>query len=188
MSTTNNNRAGQRRVVVYVDEHGKSKVHADEAAPRYSVYTAPKGFETSVLWGTPPGVALPTGVQDPAPRLESVVPERPGDTVFQILRLPPDSAFGAADFDPMVAAAEGQKYGPGIAERMEIDNPGFHRTDSIDYITVISGEVWCVADEGEVRLQAGDTLVQLGSRHAWQNRTESPAVLNVVMIGAKARG
>ncbi|MEC7118185.1 MAG: cupin domain-containing protein [Actinomycetota bacterium] len=50
----------------------------------------------------------------------------------------------------------------------------------------MSGEVVLELDDGvEVTLKPGDTVVQNGTRHAWRNRTSEPAVLVVVLIGAK---
>jgi len=73
-----------------------------------------------------------------------------------------------------------------MAEHLETDNPGMHTTDTVDYEFVISGEVVLELDDGaEVTLKPGDTVVQNGTRHAWRNRTNEPAVLVVVLIGAK---
>jgi quercetin dioxygenase-like cupin family protein len=45
-----------------------------------------------------------------------------------------------------------------------------HRTRSIDYCIVLSGEVELVLDGGEtVQLEAGETVVQRGTSHAWRN-------------------
>ena len=75
---------------------------------------------------------------------------------------------------------------PGMAEHLETENPGMHTTDTVDYEVVISGEVVLELDDGaEVTLKPGDTVIQNGTRHAWRNRTEKPAVLVVVLIGAK---
>jgi len=54
-------------------------------------------------------------------------------------------------------------------------HPGMHKTRTVDYCIVFSGEIWAVLDEGEVLLRAGDCLVQRGTHHAWSNRTDEPA-------------
>jgi quercetin dioxygenase-like cupin family protein len=71
---------------------------------------------------------------------------------------------------------------------MEADAPGFHTTQTIDYVVLLSGQVWLVVDEDEALLGPGDTVIQLGSRHAWQNRGTQPATLAVVLVGAKVTG
>jgi hypothetical protein len=63
-------------------------------------------------------------------------------------------------------------------------HPGFHKTDTIDYAIVLSGEIWAMMDEGETLLKQGDVLVQRGTNHAWSNRTNEPAILAFVLIDA----
>lgn len=63
--------------------------------------------------------------------------------------------------------------------------PRNHRTDSLDYAVVISGEIDMDVDGVEVHLKAGDVLVQRGTIHNWINRTQAPCVIAFVLIGAK---
>ena len=64
-------------------------------------------------------------------------------------------------------------------------SPRNHRTDSIDYAVVISGEVDMVLDNTTVHLKAGDALVQRGTIHNWVNRGTEPCVIAFVLIAAK---
>ena len=64
-------------------------------------------------------------------------------------------------------------------------HPGFHKTDTIDYAIVLSGEIYALMDEGEVLLKAGDVLIQRGTNHAWSNRTEEPCCVAFVLIDAE---
>jgi uncharacterized cupin superfamily protein len=57
-----------------------------------------------------------------------------------------------------------------------------HRTETIDYAIVVSGEITMLLDVGEVVLQAGDILVQCGTNHAWVNRSNAAAVVIFVLI------
>jgi hypothetical protein len=41
-------------------------------------------------------------------------------------------------------------------------HPGMHKTDTVDYAIVLSGEIWALMDEGETLMKAGDCLVQRG--------------------------
>ena len=70
------------------------------------------------------------------------------------------------------------EFGPGVAPRN-------HRTDSIDYAAVISGEIDMELDDSVVRLKAGDVLVQRGTIHNWVNRGTQPCVIAFVLIDAK---
>ena len=70
------------------------------------------------------------------------------------------------------------EFGPGVAPRN-------HRTDSIDYAVVMSGEVDMELDDSVVHLKAGDVLVQRGTIHNWVNRGTAPCVIAFVLIDAK---
>jgi uncharacterized cupin superfamily protein len=59
-----------------------------------------------------------------------------------------------------------------------------HRTRTIDYITVLEGEIYLLLDDGEVRLQAGDVVVQQATNHAWINRSSTTCRLAMVFIDA----
>ena len=72
------------------------------------------------------------------------------------------------------------EFAPGLAPRM-------HRTDSIDYIVVISGEIDMELDDSVlVHLKAGDVMVQRGTIHNWINRGTVPCVLAVVLVDARS--
>ena len=70
------------------------------------------------------------------------------------------------------------EFAPGVAPRV-------HRTDSIDYAVVISGEIDMELDDSVVHLKAGDVLVQRGTIHNWVNRGNAPCVIAFVLIDAK---
>ncbi|MES2987916.1 MAG: cupin domain-containing protein [Pseudomonadota bacterium] len=175
---------GARRIVTYVDDAGRARMLPGQEATRAVDYVETPGMRTSILWSTAGVPAIGGEPADPVVGLRSVHPSAGGST-FLVLTLPPDSVYGAADFDPVAAGAEQLRVVPGIAERMEPDAPGFHRTDTVDYVVVLAGEVWLVVDDEEVCLRVGDTVVQGGARHAWQNRSEQAATLAVVLLGAK---
>jgi len=70
------------------------------------------------------------------------------------------------------------EFGPGVAPRN-------HRTDSIDYAVIVSGEIDMELTESVVHLKAGDVLVQRGTIHNWMNRGTQPCVIAFVLIDAK---
>ena len=63
--------------------------------------------------------------------------------------------------------------------------PRNHRTDSIDYAVVMSGEVDMELDDTKVHLKAGDVLVQRGTIHNWVNHGTEPCVIAFALIAAK---
>jgi quercetin dioxygenase-like cupin family protein len=63
-----------------------------------------------------------------------------------------------------------------------------HRTETIDYVLVLSGEVDMETDDSTITLKAGDVLVQRGTNHAWINRGTEPARVAFILIDAKPLG
>ena len=70
------------------------------------------------------------------------------------------------------------EFAPGVAPRN-------HRTDSIDYAVVVSGEIDMEVEDAVVHLKAGDVLVQRGTIHNWVNRGTQPCVMAFILIDAK---
>ncbi len=69
------------------------------------------------------------------------------------------------------------EFAPGNAERN-------HRTDSLDYAVVLSGEIDMDLDGTTVHVKAGDVIVQRGTIHNWINRGSEPCVIAFVLIAA----
>jgi quercetin dioxygenase-like cupin family protein len=63
-----------------------------------------------------------------------------------------------------------------------------HRTETIDYVIVISGQVEMDLDDSTVKLSAGDVMVQRGTNHAWVNRSTEPARVAFVLVDAVPLG
>jgi len=63
-----------------------------------------------------------------------------------------------------------------------------HRQDSLDYIAVLAGEVHLLLEDQELLLHAGDVLVQAGNLHSWENRSDAPCRLLVVVLSAERPG
>ncbi|HEY4265335.1 MAG TPA: cupin domain-containing protein [Micropepsaceae bacterium] len=80
--------------------------------------------------------------------------------------------------DPGGAVFRIVRYDPGVAPRS-------HRTDSIDYAVVISGEIDMEMDGTFVHLNQGDCLVQRGTVHNWINRGTQPCVIAFALIAAE---
>ena len=64
----------------------------------------------------------------------------------------------------------------------EADDPGMHATRTIDYAIVLSRELYLKLDYGEMRLEAGDIVVQWATRHGWYNRGNEPCPIASVLI------
>jgi quercetin dioxygenase-like cupin family protein len=73
-----------------------------------------------------------------------------------------------------------------ILELMPGNTPRIHRTDSIDYAIIMSGEIDMELEPGDItHLKAGDVIVQRGTVHNWINRGPEPCVIAFVLIAAK---
>ncbi|MEW2398005.1 cupin domain-containing protein [Streptomyces sp. NPDC046862] len=172
-----------RRVLV-ANSDGKSRVVEDGEPPRATVAVETPGFEQTVVWHHPSVPELPYSGGDPTIATPTLLPGH-GGTSCIVLTFPPDTVYADPAFDPAAAATETARNSPGIADLFEPDNPGMHTTPTLDYDVVLDGELWLELDDGEVRLSAGDVVVQHGTRHAWRNRSDRPATLLAVLVGAR---
>lgn len=171
-----------RRVVTGHDNTGASMVALDTAPPRSDAFQHIPGMMSRLLWATEPVPALPFTSADPTPAVTSIIPPG-GATRFLVVTFPPDSVFAASGFDPAAAVAENLAISPGLAERFEPD--GMHATPTVDYGIVLDGEIWLELDDGHAELlHRHDAVVQNGTRHAWRNKSDRPATLAFVLIGA----
>ena len=78
----------------------------------------------------------------------------------------------------------------GSALRFVDINPGYrsamHRTSTIDYVFILSGELEMELDGGETaHLKGGDIVIQRGTNHAWVNNSDSVCRLASVLIKAE---
>jgi hypothetical protein len=171
-----------RRVVTGHDAQGKSVFVIEDVAAH--VFTRrPGSAVVTEMWETTATPADNRGNTDAIARGMRLPPPKNG-SVFRIIEYPPDSQRVAA----LVRERAGGDDGSGHNAAFDRNNPrhlGFHKTNSIDYAIVLSGEIWALMDEGEVLLKAGDVLIQRGTNHAWSNRTEEPAYLAFVLIDAE---
>ena len=170
-----------RRVVTAHNVAGKSVFVID--APTPHVFQRTKGSAiVHELWETSSTPADNRGSADAITRGHRLAPPKNG-SVFRVIEYPPDSERLTA-----LAREQAMPDDSGRAEATDRSNPrhaGFHKTATIDYAIVLSGEIYAMMDDGEVLLKAGDVLVQRGTNHAWSNRTNEPAVIAFVLIDAE---
>ena len=121
---------------------------------------------------------------------KDLVNPRQGCTFFNIWStpLPADNNGDADGAKQIVGTAMKERavfrvieYAPGVAPRN-------HRTNSIDFAVVISGEIDMTLDDEVVHLKAGDVMVQRGTNHAWANRSDKRARVAFVLVDAEPLG
>ncbi|HTC53319.1 MAG TPA: cupin domain-containing protein [Steroidobacteraceae bacterium] len=148
-----------RRVVTGHDRHGKSVVLSDGPPPQHHPMHGPEvGADFFEIWNCTRAV----------PVLSAAEPE-PNERAFTIM---PVSGH-------LLRLIE--IYPPGQGGKRTV----MHRTSTLDYVVVISGEVVLVLDDSEVTLRSGDVVVQRGTDHAWENRGTQPARMAFFHIDAQ---
>ena len=171
-----------RRVVTGHNAAGKSTFIIDALTPH--VFSRTKGSAiVHELWETTATPADNRGNADAITRGHRLAPPHSG-SVFRVIEYPPDSERLAAIAREHALPDESGRAA--ASDRNNPRHPGFHKTATIDYAIVLSGEIYAMMDEGEVLLKAGDLLIQRGTNHAWSNRTNDPAIVAFVLIDAEA--
>jgi hypothetical protein len=168
-----------KRVVTGHDLEGRSVV-AIEAPP---VEPFP-GLGFGEVWGTDASPPPSSGDRDAA-RAKLVLEPPPGGTRFRYFVVPPE--------DPAIPREEMRRLLDAGFELLEAGHcrpdtsrhPGMHRTETVDYVTVLSGRLTLVLDVGGVELGPFDTVLQRGTNHAWINRGREPALMTAVILDAR---
>jgi mannose-6-phosphate isomerase-like protein (cupin superfamily) len=168
-----------RRVVTVVDDDGKAVVLIDGANPHRAV-RAGRNAVSRLLWVTQSTPAAISGQADRAAVGIGIAPPA-GGSVFRIVDFPP--------ITPEIEALAPDHMQRDLAEHAprrgrEPRHPLMHRTRTIDYAIVMSGEIDMLLDDSEVHLKAGDVLIQQGTNHAWVNRGREPCRIAFVLIDA----
>jgi quercetin dioxygenase-like cupin family protein len=147
-----------RRVVTGHDSGNIARVLTD--APASNAKYPSAGLVSTLIWSTDSAPAkVPAGAD-----IEDM-----GARTLGSAPPPNGSRFAVIDF------------APGVKSDM-------HRTETVDYVIVIEGEIEMDMDESTVTLKQGDLMVQRGTNHAWVNRSEKRARVAFVLIDAEPLG
>ena len=166
-----------RRVVTSHEADGKAVVLFD--GPPVKIRERPEsGLKSWLLWVADSTPADVSGSQDRGDRTIGIPPP-PGGSVFRIVDFYP---IDETRLDNM-ASRMGADHA--ASKRWPPRHPAMHRTRSIDYAIVVSGEIDMLLDELEIHLKAGDVLVQQSTNHAWVNRGTEPCRIAFVLIDAQ---
>jgi len=162
-----------RRLVCIDGEDGKSRALTDAPAPDVRTDPARPGFASTRIWvadGAPPPIK---GVRETLDLPHTLEPP-PGGSVCRIVTFPPDASYGqvgaqeVATYFAAMGSPAASTYGKNAP------HPYMQKTRTLDFCLVLEGEITLVLDTEEVHLQAGDTVVQRGTNHAWSNRSSGP--------------
>lgn len=172
-----------RRVITGHDTDGKAVVVSDGPAPFLHVNPIDPEWYSIDIWRThetPAQIVASPPESTSGPRRQ--MPTKRG-SVLRVNHFPPESeavrkmtpedsgrAFAALGNETAATFGKGGRH------------PLMHRTETIDYAIVLSGEITMVLDNEDVLLKAGDIVVQCGTNHAWSNRSDAPCAVAFVLL------
>ncbi len=160
----------QRRVITGHDAVGRSTILIDGSATCAQEMASMPGVVLTDVWETNESPANNSASADAVARPVRLEPPGNG-SILRIVEFPPDSVWHGAD------AAQASAGG--------CVDPMRHRTQTINYIIILKGEIFAILDTGETLLKVGDMLVQRGTVHSWSVRGTETCVLAAILISAK---
>ena len=166
------------RVVTTLDANNKSTTLFDSVMP---LEVGKSGNPGAVLWITD---SNPAGFsqEDTGKRPIGISPPDNG-TVIRVVEFPPVDDAKLASMDPNFMM---KVVGPSAPARgVPPTNPMEHRTRTVDYAIVMSGEIDMMLDDKTVHLKAGDVAVQQATNHAWLNHGKEPCRVIFVLMDSK---
>lgn len=150
-----------RRVVTGY-HNGESVILEDQPVNNVSEHIP--GLVISDIWSTD---ATPAKLTSETIIENSLIPHTHANgTYFRYVSIPPDKVLGIPELKP------GEPH------------PLMHQTDTLDYIIILSGELYLIMDKGETLLKQGDIVIQRGTNHAWSNRSDRPCIQLAILIDA----
>jgi len=172
---------GMRRVITGHDKNGKSIVVLD-GPPARSIGEDVGGlFE---LWNTD-GNTINT--QDNIDRADDEIILSPpsNGSKFRYFQINPTPEGIPMDIMQDIAADAFKKIGAAHHRIDTTKHPAMHKTETIDYIILLKGDVTLILDQEEVDIKPFDVVVQRGTNHGWVNNGSDPALLIAVLIDSE---
>ena len=167
-----------RRVVTGHNEEGKSIVTIDGPPPCSIGEDVGGLFE---LWNTDGSIINTKDTSDKADTKIVLSPPKNG-TKFRYFQINPTPKEVPEEVLQNIAAEAFDKIGAAHHRVDTSKHPAMHKTDTIDYIILLKGDVTLILDEEEVDIKPHDVVVQRGTNHAWVNNGSEPALLIAVLV------
>ncbi|PZU11004.1 cupin domain-containing protein [Sphingomonas sp.] len=150
-----------RRIVTGHDASGRSIILSDGTPP--NIRDRGTGVDFFEIWNTPTVPATITAEEPEPTDGPLVTPPPPGGTKFRF------NDFYPGHIDKLPPRADGR-------------HKMMHRTTSIDYGLVLDGEIYMILDDSEVLLTPGTVVVQRGTDHAWENRSDKVCRMAFILV------
>lgn len=172
-----------RRIITGHNKEGKSIIMID-GPPAKSIGEDVGGlFE---LWNTQGNEVDSRDKRDRAD-IDIVLAPETGGTKFRYFQINPTPKGVSAEILEKATAQAFESMGAAHHRVDTTKHPAMHKTNSIDYIILLKGEVTLLLDEDEVQLSPFDVVVQRGTNHAWVNTGDSPALFIAVLIDSNLK-
>jgi mannose-6-phosphate isomerase-like protein (cupin superfamily) len=168
-----------RRVVTGLDTNDKAIALFDSVLP---LAPGKSGNPATNLWITdssPPGFS---SKEDNATKPIGLSPPNNG-TVIRVVEFPPLSSDAEAKMDPNLMMKVVGDHAP--ARGLPVKHPLMHRTRTVDYAIIMSGEMDMMLDDAVVHVKAGDVVIQQATNHAWINRSAEPCRVIFVLMDSQ---
>src|SRR5215468_3184725 len=159
--------ADVRRVVTGLDANNKAIALFDG---RLTLNPGRSGNPAANLWITdssPPGFSF----------------KADNGTAIRVVEFPPLDPAAEAKMDPNFMMKVVGDHAP--ARGLPVKHPLMHRTRTVDYAVILSGEIDMMLDDSVVHVKAGDVVIQQATNHAWINRGTQPCRILFVLMDSK---
>ena len=159
--------ADVRRVVTGLDANNKAIALFDG---RLTLKPGGSGNPAANLWITdssPPGLSF----------------KDDSGTAIRVVEFPPLDPAAEAKMDPNFMMKVVGDHAP--AKGLPVKHPLMHRTRTVDYAVILSGEIDMMLDDSTVHVKAGDVVIQQATNHAWINRGTQPCRILFVLMDSK---
>jgi mannose-6-phosphate isomerase-like protein (cupin superfamily) len=173
-----------RRVVTGHDASGKAVVISDGLTPTLKTNPLRPGHKSTEIWRTN-AMPVPIGTNEPDPTIEGprTIHPAPRGTVIRVAEWAPEpdeirnlSPEQAREIFRAMGNEHASTWGRGGR------HPIMHRTQTVDYAVILEGELTLLLDEEDVRLKAGDVVIQRGTNHGWRNLSDKPCRILFVLL------
>jgi hypothetical protein len=174
-----------RRVVTGNDAQGRSRVLYDSAAPRVKASAFKKGTGMTDIWMFETSPAPISGDRDDGDLPFHFEPPENGGRLRIVQSDARPAVYDAAKDEYITPEHPPKKTEGGTWERgrQNLYTTRIHKSETLDYGIVTSGERVLVTDGGEYVLKPGDVCIQIGSWHAWSERARGSQMAFVMMAG-----
>ncbi len=166
------------RVVTTIDKDGKAVALIDAALPLESLRSPNPAGD---VWVTQAQPADFNWTEDRGKTKVGLAPPKNG-TIFRIVDfVPTTEKIDKMPIDTMMKVAGDNAPKRGLPPK----HPMMHRTRTVDYAIIMSGEIDMMLDDSTVHLKAGDVVVQQATNHAWINRSGAPCRVAFILMDSQ---